>query len=171
MKGILDFARETKIEKQRANLNRVINEVLSLLEKHVDFQNIRIKRFLADNLPDISIDVNQIKSVFNNLAVNAADAMHGEGELTIATRYDEERRVIVCTVSDTGVGISEENINKIFDPFFTTKDPGKGTGLGLSVTYGIIQRHNGTISVQSTVGSGTTFTIEFPIDANGATGP
>lgn len=171
VKGILDFARETKIEKQRANLNRVINEVLSLLEKHVDFQNIRIKRFLADNLPDISIDVNQIKSVFNNLAVNAADAMHGEGELTISTRYDEERRVIVCTVSDTGVGISEENINKIFDPFFTTKDPGKGTGLGLSVTYGIIQRHNGTISVQSTVGSGTTFTIEFPIDANGATGP
>ena len=131
----------------------------------MNFQNIRIKKDLAGNIPDINIDVNQMKSVLNNLAVNAADAMHDGGDLVIATRYDEERGIIVMTVSDTGIGIKEENLNKIFDPFFTTKDTGKGTGLGLSVTYGMVQRHGGTIRVESAVGKGTTFIIEFPVDA------
>ncbi len=164
VKGILDFARETRIDKRPGNLNRIINELLTILEKHVNFQNIRIKKDLAENLPEINIDVNQIKSVFNNLAVNAADAMHNGGDLTIRTRYDEAERKIVVTVSDTGTGIKKENLSKIYDPFFTTKETGKGTGLGLSVTYSIVQRHNGTIRVDSAEGRGTTFTIEFPVD-------
>ncbi|HOT45758.1 MAG TPA: cache domain-containing protein [Spirochaetota bacterium] len=164
VKGILDFARETRIDKRPGNLNRIINELLTILEKHVNFQNIRIKKDLAENLPEINIDVNQIKSVFNNLAVNAADAMHNGGDLAIRTRYDESERKIVVTVSDTGTGIKKENLSKIYDPFFTTKETGKGTGLGLSVTYSIVQRHNGTIRVDSVEGKGTTFTIEFPVD-------
>jgi two-component system NtrC family sensor kinase len=164
VKGILDFARETKIERQPGDINKVINDSLSILEKHVHFQNIRIKKYLSENLPVINIDTNQIKSVINNLAVNAADAMHDGGELIISTVYDADRKKIVARVSDTGIGIKEENLSKIFDPFFTTKETGKGTGLGLSVTYGIVQRHNGTILVDSTVGSGTTFTIEFPVE-------
>ncbi|MBN2080358.1 MAG: cache domain-containing protein [Spirochaetes bacterium] len=165
VKGILDFARETKIEKRPGNLNQVILESMAILEKHVNFQNIRIKKDLAENIPDINIDINQIKSVLNNLAVNAADAMHDGGDLVIATRYDGEHRKIIVTVSDTGIGIKEEDLNKIFDPFFTTKDTGKGTGLGLSVTYGMVQRHGGTIRVESTVDKGTTFIMEFPVDA------
>ncbi len=165
VKGILNFARETKIEKQPDDLNKVIVELLSILEKHVEFQNIRIKKQLSEKLPVINIDSNQIKSVINNLAVNAADAMHDGGELTISTEYDAEQRKIIVKVSDTGIGIAEQNLPKIFDPFFTTKETGKGTGLGLAVTYGIVQRHNGTISVDSKVGAGTTFTMVFPIDA------
>jgi len=165
VKGILDFARETKIEKQPANLNKVITDVMSLLERHVNFQNIKIKKDLAENLPEISIDVNQVKSVFNNLAVNAADAMHEGGSLTIKTDYDAVRKRIVITVSDTGIGIEQKNLSRIFDPFYTTKETGKGTGLGLSVTYGIIERHGGSIRVDSTVGEGTSFTVEFPVDA------
>ncbi len=164
VKGILNFARETKIEKQPGNINTVIIELLAILDKHVAFQNIRIKKDLAEGLPEINIDINQIKSVFNNLAVNAADAMHDGGDLTIQTRYDEADKKIIVTVSDTGTGIKKEDLIKIYDPFFTTKETGKGTGLGLSVTYSIVQRHNGTIRVDSTEGKGTTFTIEFPVD-------
>jgi two-component system, NtrC family, sensor kinase len=164
VKGILDFARETKIEKQPANINKVISDVMMLLERHVNFQNIRIKKDLAENLPEISIDVNQIKSVINNLALNAADAMHTGGALAISTRFDAEMNSVVITISDTGIGIQKENLAKIFDPFYTTKETGKGTGLGLSVTYGIVKRHGGTISVESTVGKGTIFTIEFPVN-------
>ncbi len=165
VKGILDFARETKIDKRPANINKIINELLAILEKHVTFQNIKINKDLGEDLPDFNLDTNQIKSVLNNLAVNAADAMSGGGDLTVKTRYDDQGRKIIVTVTDTGTGISRENLTKIFDPFYTTKETGKGTGLGLSVTYGIVQRHNGTIRVESTLGVGTTFTVEFPVDA------
>jgi two-component system NtrC family sensor kinase len=169
VKGILDFARETKIDKRLGNINKIIIELFSILEKHITFQNIRIKKDLAENLPEFNIDANQIKQVLNNLAVNAADAMHDGGELTVSTRYDGVKGNVIVKVSDTGIGIKEEDLSKIYDPFFTTKETGKGTGLGLSVTYSIIQRHNGTIRVESTVGKGTTFTIEFPVDTDGNT--
>ncbi len=164
VRGILDFARETRLDKRPGDINKIIVELLAILEKHLNFQHIRIKKDLAENLPEINIDANQIKSVFNNLALNAVDAMHNGGDLTIRTRYDEANKKIVATVSDTGMGIKAENLMKIFDPFFTTKETGKGTGLGLSVTYGIVQRHNGTIRVESTEGKGTVFTVEFPVD-------
>jgi two-component system, NtrC family, sensor kinase len=168
VKGILDFARETKIEKRPGSINKIILELFTILEKHVTFQNISIKKDLAENLPDINIDINQIKSVLNNLAVNAADAMHDGGTLTITTKYDQTDRKIIITVSDTGIGIKKEDLSRIYDPFFTTKETGKGTGLGLSVTYSIVQRHNGMIRADSKVGKGTTFTIKFPVDIEDA---
>lgn len=165
VKGILDFARETKIQKKPENINRIITDQMNILGKLVNFQNIRIVKNLAEDLPEINVDSNQFKSVLNNLAVNAADAMQQDGELTISTGFDSRENAIIMKVADTGTGIRPEDMDKIFDPFFTTKDTGKGTGLGLSVTYGIVERHNGTIRVESTPGAGTTFIIELPVDS------
>jgi two-component system NtrC family sensor kinase len=164
VKGILDFARETKLEKQHMSLNKIIEDTLSILEKHFNFQNVVMVRSLSPSMPDVNMDINQMKSVINNLAVNAADAMPSGGKIEISTFYNKEKGSVVMEFSDSGVGISPENLGKIFDPFFTTKETGKGTGLGLAVTFGIIERHNGTISVKSEPGRGTTFTIELPVD-------
>ncbi|MCX7679418.1 MAG: cache domain-containing protein [Spirochaetes bacterium] len=165
VKQVLDFARESKLEKELVNINDVIRQSLTMLEKLANFQNIKIVTEFAENLPMINLDVTQMRSVINNLAMNAADAMPNGGTLTIRTWYDENKKRVNMEVIDTGVGISEENIGKVYDPFFTTKEVGKGTGLGLAVTYGIVNRHNGTIDIKSKVGEGTTFTISLPVEA------
>ncbi|PKL35889.1 MAG: hypothetical protein CVV44_20445 [Spirochaetae bacterium HGW-Spirochaetae-1] len=162
VRGILDFARETKLEKQRTNLNKIIIDSLSILEKNYRFQNVTIHKVLGD-IPDFNIDVNQMISVINNFAINSADAMPGGGSLVVQTWYEHGNHEVVMSITDTGTGISRENLKKIFDPFFTTKETGQGTGLGLAVTYGIVERHGGTIAVESTVGEGTTFTIRLPV--------
>jgi two-component system NtrC family sensor kinase len=96
-----------------------------------------------------------------NLLVNAAQAVNDQGEVTISTRL--EGNCVSVAISDTGTGIPEAELSKIFDPFFTTKPVGEGTGLGLSTSYGIVERHGGTIAVVSKVGTGTTFTVKIPI--------
>ncbi|MEJ5363197.1 MAG: cache domain-containing protein [Spirochaetota bacterium] len=166
VRNILDFARSTKPDIKRTNINILINEVLLILEKHVNFHNIVINKELDPDVPDMYIDENQFKSVINNLAMNAADAMPQGGTLTVKTRYNLHNDSITIIVSDTGTGIKEEHLDKIFDPFFTTKEQGKGTGLGLAVTYGIIKRYHGNIDVQSEIGKGTIFTITFPLSKN-----
>jgi two-component system NtrC family sensor kinase len=162
VRGILDFARDTKAERAPADLNALIEDSLRILEKHVTFHNIRIVKALDPELPRVNVDAGEIRSVINNLAVNAADAMPAGGTLTIATSIEPATGMAVITVADTGVGISEENLGLIFEPFFTTKDRGQGTGLGLAMTYGAIQRHGGQIDVQSKVGVGTEFIIKLP---------
>lgn len=166
VRNILDFARSTKPDIKRKNINILINEVLIILEKHVNFHNIVINKELDPDVPDMYIDENQFKSVINNLAMNAADAMPQGGTLTVKTRYNFHNDSITIIVADTGTGIKEEHLDKIFDPFFTTKEQGKGTGLGLAVTYGIIKRYHGNIDVQSEIGKGTVFTITFPLAKN-----
>lgn len=163
VRGILDFARESKPEKKLYDINAELEKAIKIIERHVNFRNIKINKNFQENIPQVNVDLNQMKSVFNNLMVNAADAMPGGGELTISTFYSGDGFVTV-SFKDTGIGIPEENLNKIFDPFFTTKEPGKGTGLGLSVIYGIIEKHNGTISVRSKVGEGTEFIIKLPAE-------
>ena len=162
VKGLLDFARQTRLEKVRINMNKVIIDTMSILTKHLTFQNVKVELDLDVKIPETAIDINQIKSVTNNLAENAAQAMPCGGMLKIKSWYEPECKSIKISFSDSGSGISEENISKIFDPFFTTKPAGKGTGLGLAVIYGIIERHFGTIDVESTPGEGTTFTINLP---------
>jgi two-component system, NtrC family, sensor kinase len=162
VRGILDFARDTKAEKVPADINQIIEESLRMLEKHVNFQNVEIVKALDRGIPQVSVDAGEIRSVINNLAVNAADAMPNGGKLTIATGTDPDSGMVFIRVEDTGIGISPENLGKIFEPFFTTKDKGKGTGLGLAMTYGVIQRHNGTIDVRSEVGKGTEFIVKLP---------
>jgi signal transduction histidine kinase len=99
-----------------------------------------------------------------NMIINAAEAMESSGSLILTTRMNSQSDCIELVFSDTGQGISKGNIEKIFDPFFTTKDVGHGTGLGLAISYGVIQSHKGSITVESEVGKGTTFTVSLPID-------
>jgi len=163
VKEVLDFARETRLEKEHTDINKVLNGALAILEKHVNLRKVKLTKIFAENIPGILVDVNQMKQVINNLALNAADAMPDGGELTIETSFIEEENSVLISFKDTGAGISAENLSRIFDPFFTTKEPGKGTGLGLAVIYGIIERHNGRITVHSIQNSGTEFIIKLPV--------
>lgn len=163
VKGLLDFARNTSVEKVSANINDVIRETVEILEKHVTFQNVRMHIDLSDSIPMTEIDISQMRSVFNNLAENAAHAMKHGGDINFTSKMDDTGNNIVINVADTGIGISEENITKIFDPFFTTKEAGKGTGLGLAVIYGIIEQHHGNIAVSSSPGHGAVFTVTLPV--------
>ena len=114
----------------------------------------------------VVLDPSQVERVFLNLIINAADAMNGNGTLTLATKHNRENKTIEIKVQDTGHGISDENMEKIFDPFFTTKETGHGVGLGLAISYGIVKEHNGAISVESEMGIGAAFTVSFPLVAS-----
>jgi signal transduction histidine kinase len=126
-------------------------------------KEIHLKKIIQPNLPDVHCDFQQIQQALLNLMYNASDAMLEGGTLTVtANRKAGAETFIEVMVSDTGRGITEEDMEKIFDPFFTTKEEGKNVGLGLSVVYGIITRHNGTIELESTAGKGSTFKISLP---------
>jgi two-component system NtrC family sensor kinase len=122
-----------------------------------------VARDYAQNLPRLVLDSGQMRQVFLNLAMNAAEAMPDGGTLTVATRLNADGQTVTIAFSDTGSGIAEENLGKLFTPFFTTKQLGKGTGLGLSIAYGIVKMHRGQIQVHSKLGSGTTFLITLPL--------
>jgi two-component system NtrC family sensor kinase len=163
IRGLLDFARQRKPDKTLCDVNNVLKECISLLEKQALFQNVLITSNLDERLPLTVIDPSQIERVFINIIVNAADAMDGKGKLNLSTRFNPEDRCIEVEFTDTGHGIAKENLEKIFDPFFTTKDTGHGVGLGLAISFGIIKEHNGTLSVESEIGKGTTFIVRLPV--------
>ncbi len=163
IRGLLDFSRQRKPDKTLCDVNDVLKGCISLLEKQAHFQNIQINYDLQPDLPKAVIDPSQIERVFINLLVNAAEAMDGNGQLTLSTRFDPLESFIELEFADSGHGISRENLEKIFDPFFTTKDTGHGVGLGLAISYGIVKEHKGTISVESETGKGTTFTVRLPV--------
>jgi len=163
--SLLNFSRTSSSEFNHVDLNRVIQDTLTLLEHQFKTTRIKIVPDLHPDLPPILGNTGKLQQVFLNLFLNAKDAMPAGGTLTIKTSNGHNVRV---TVADTGSGIAQEHIRRIYDPFFTTKNKPKsghsgGTGLGLSVTYGIIQEHAGKIYVASTPGQGTTFTMEFPM--------
>ena len=163
IRGLLDFSRQRKPDKTLCDVNDVLRNCASLLEKQALFHNIEIKYDLDASLPKAVIDPSQIERVFINLIVNAAEAMEGKGKLALSTRFDPTDNFVELEFADTGPGIAKENLEKIFDPFFTTKDTGHGVGLGLAISYGIIKEHNGTISVESEAGKGTIFTVRLPV--------
>jgi two-component system NtrC family sensor kinase len=165
IRGLLDFSRPRKPHKKLTDLPTTIDECLSLVEDRVLFHNIEVVRDYRENLPPTVMDRAQMQQVFMNMIINAAEAMDGVGRLTVTTRLDPHRGVLQASFRDTGHGISEENMGRIFDPFFTTKEVGHGTGLGLAISFGIVKEHGGTITVESEEGSGTTFTIELPVQA------
>jgi two-component system NtrC family sensor kinase len=170
IRGLLDFSRQRQPDKSFYDINNIIDECISLVELQALFHNIHIIRNPQVDLPHAVIDPSQIERVFMNMIINAAEAMDGSGHLTISTRENEEKKHIEIAFSDTGTGISEENLRKIFDPFFTTKDVGHGTGLGLAISYGLVRSHHGAITVDSIVGEGTTFIVSLPIDESGDNG-
>jgi len=161
VRGLLDFARLTPSQAAPTDINDVVERTLLLLEKQALVRNIRIEKALDRTLPPIEVDKNKIQQVFSNLAINACEAMPKGGTLVVASLMSRDGTLIEITFTDTGVGISKENIPRLFDPFFTTKS--FGTGLGLAVSYGIIRQRGGTILVRSEVGKGTVFTVRIPL--------
>ena len=151
---------------QPQDVNKSITRTLFLLENQTLFHNIKIEKNMTPSLPLIMADTQQLNHMFMNLIINAAQAMEGEGDLTLKTFKSKHRDLIKIEISDTGSGIPEDILPHIFDHFYTTKEEGKGTGLGLSMAYSIVENHGGKITAKSKLGQGTTFMIEFPIAAD-----
>ena len=163
--GLLNFSRTSTTEMRETNLNQVIRDTISLLEHQFKTAQVTVDTELADDLPVIQGNPGKLQQVFLNLLLNAKESMPGGGRLRISTLANGHVEAIVA---DSGSGIAPEHLKRIYDPFFTTKTtprPGerRGTGLGLSVSYGIIQEHAGKIHVDSAIGAGTTFHLEFPL--------
>lgn len=163
IRGLLDFSRQRKPEKRLSNVNRVLDECVSLVDNQALFLNIRIAKHLAQDLPQVLMDPSQVQQVFMNMIINAAEAMNGVGQLTLTTRHVPPDSAVEVQFTDSGHGIKEEDLDRIFNPFFTTKEVGHGTGLGLAISYGIVKEHRGTITVESQEGQGATFTIRLPV--------
>ena len=167
VRGLLDFSRQHKPQKRSININSVLNDCISLVKHQSLFHNIQIIATMTSDLPEVVVDPTQMQQVFMNLIINAAEAMPHGGQLRISSRVNPSDQNIEIEVADTGHGIRKEHLDRIFDPFFTTKEATHGTGLGLAISFGIIKEHQGTISVESEVGKGTTFTVRLPIHAEG----
>jgi len=155
-----DFAHIDKAELEHADLNKGIESTLNIVWNELKYKAQVIKD-LGD-IPPVKCYPQRLNQVFLNILVNAAQAIEDKGEIRVKTQADNG--YVEIRISDTGKGIPPEIIPKIFDPFFTTKDVGKGTGLGLNMAYNIIQKHKGTIDVESEVGKGTTFIIRLQTD-------
>ena len=156
------FSRLDEAEFKQVDLHEGIDSTVRLLSKYYTSRFITLRRDYGD-LPPVNCYAGQLNQVWMNLLINAAQAI-GEvvGEVRIKTRC--ERETVIASISDTGQGIAPEHLQRIFDPFFTTKPIGEGTGLGLSITHGIVDRHCGTIEVESIPGQGATFTVAIPVN-------
>jgi signal transduction histidine kinase/ActR/RegA family two-component response regulator len=174
VKQILTFSRKVEVNFKPLDLNKQVGQAVELLNKTIP-KMIDLRTQLADDLWTINADPNQIEQILLNLTVNAADAMNGEGTITLKTtnRMVHDLACITCgklfygshvalEVADTGAGMDEKTLRHIFEPFYTTKEVGKGTGLGLSTVYGIVIGHQGHIICSSSPGKGSIFTIFFP---------
>jgi two-component system NtrC family sensor kinase len=174
VRNLLDFVRPNEEPRALVDLNQVLEKALFMTSKQMEYAHVTIVRELALDLPPLLASADQLTQVAINLILNAIEAMPDGGQLRVATRLGPAwdnvevapERVVdtVQTIfADTGCGIAEEDLKAIFEPFFSTKNQVKGVGLGLPISYGIVQRHHGTIDVQSGVGVGSTFTITLPL--------
>ncbi len=172
---LLEFAKPAPLQLKQTNINKLISDTLDFLNSRFLQQSITIEKNLsAECNESTSIDPNKIKQVLLNIFLNAIEAMPAGGTLTVSTssgsgieargsntsHETRDARYVTLRVTDTGSGISRENLKHIFDPFFSTKD--SGTGLGLPISHGIITEHGGTITAESEPGKGTTFTLNLP---------
>ncbi|MEJ2715735.1 MAG: response regulator [Deltaproteobacteria bacterium] len=164
VQGILDFARETPMQKTRVRIESVLDQTLGIIVHQERFFGITLNKEYDASISEVVVDESLMEQVFMNIILNAVDAMNGSGTLTIKTHT--VKKWLVIEFQDSGCGMPESMIDKIFDPFFTTKDSteGMGMGLGLAVSYGIVKNHNGEIEVASKEGEGTTFSVRLPLD-------
>jgi signal transduction histidine kinase len=164
VRSLLEFARERTLTLKRVNFLDLVNGAIKHVKSDIP-DNIHIKVEVPDNI-QATVGL-RIRSVIINLITNAVHAMKDGGEITIKAKNEFDKEGFSFQVIDTGEGIPQNIITKIFDPFFTTKEVGKGSGLGLSIIYGIMEQHNGNISVSSEVGKETAFTCFLPFHQPG----
>ena len=162
VRNLLDFTRTDKPVFTTVSIGDVLESTLRLVSNELNLAGVEARVDVPPGLPKVTGNPRNLQQVFLNLFLNGIQAMPQGGKLTVCANV-QEQDVLRVDVSDTGVGIPPENLGKVFDPFFTTKEPGQGTGLGLSVSYGIVEKHKGRITVESKVGEGTTFSIFLPL--------
>ena len=158
---LLGFAKRMDVHLETINLELLIREVLGFLEKEASYRDISVDFHIPEGFPSIQSDRGQLQQVFLNIINNAFAAVGEGGKIDISMREERDGDAVAVTIKDNGHGISEEDLKRIFEPFFTTKKEG-GVGLGLSITYGIVEKLGGRISVESKVGQGTGFTVILP---------
>jgi two-component system, NtrC family, sensor kinase len=166
VEGLLSYSREISIKSEEMDIGPVIDETLSYIDRPLSLKEIRVMKWYAPELPMLIMDSNQIIRVFINIFMNAIEAMQEGGILGIRTELvkdETDQAYVKIVVSDTGEGIPGDRIHRIFDPFFTTKNTEVNTGLGLSISKGIIEKHNGSIDIESEPGRGTRVIIELPV--------
>lgn len=164
VKGLLEFSRAKEFERKPTNLAEVVERSVRLVSSQVP-AGVEIVRQVPQDLV-IFMDAQRMQEVFLNLLINALQALNDHsGRIAISAGRDLAQGQAVISVADTGAGIAEADLARIFDPFFTTKEVGKGTGLGLSIVFGIVEQHQGDISVESALGKGTGFVLRLPLEA------
>ena len=165
IQNLLAFSRQEEYELTPTDINGTIDRALSLIAYQVERSNITVIKDLATDLPLVPASTHHLEETWVNLLINARDSIPArqKGEIRIISRLDESGEAVQVLISDTGVGVPKENLDRVFQPFFTTKDVNEGTGLGLYITYKIIDRHNGTIKLDSEEGEGTTITVTLPV--------
>lgn len=164
VQGLLEFSREKEFELRPANLAKVVNRAVSLVRSQLP-SSIELSLNVPEDLM-LPMDTQRMQEVFLNLIINATQAIQGNGVIKISASTLTKTDEILIKVQDSGEGIPLEIQDRLFDPFFSTKEEGQGTGLGLSITYGIIQKHNGEISVESELGNGASFLIRLPLHSD-----
>jgi len=162
VQNLRTFSRLDEAEFKKVDIHEGIEATLRLLSRYFSSGAITLRREYGP-VPPVDCYAGQLNQVWMNLLANAAQAIKGEGWVSVTTECRGDS--VTVRIRDTGHGIEPEHLPRIFDPFFTTKPVGEGTGLGLSVTYGIVERHGGTIEVESRRGEGTAFTVKIPVDA------
>lgn len=168
VKSLLLFSKKQVVEFGLVSVRQIVEKAERLMKHHFSISNVRYSVTSPTQDPSLLCDENQIQQAFVALFVNAVEAMPDGGSLHVAIGNADPDGRVTIEIQDTGVGIPEVDIDHIFEPFFSTKRNGQGVGLGLSVVYGIIERHGGKITVQSTIGKGTIFRLDFPTNV-GAT--
>ncbi len=169
VKNLLLFSRKRMGQLQMENFTAILNRTIQLVDHHFKMNNVKLVLNIPGEPVSIECDAQEIEQALVALEINAVEAMPEGGTLTIDVSRDEGEKELHFRVSDTGIGIPEEDIPHLFEPFFTTKEDGKGTGLGLAVVFGIVERHGGSVSVKSSVGKGTTFTVVLPLQQQNST--
>jgi len=160
IQNLLEFSRDREPRKELTDILAVIKKATAVLENEFHLHHIQLQLDLAEEVPEVCIDANQMEQVFINLLLNAVEAIENHGTIHISGHVEHDTNRLVVEISDDGCGMSPETVERIFEPFYSTK--ATGTGLGLAVTYGIVHNHLGMITVSSRPGHGTMFTVVLP---------